>query len=237
MDKKEYRLLLNDPRWIARRLEILERDNYTCSVCGCDDNLQVHHRVYEELAPWEYKDEDLVTMCDSCHNNVHQEKGNTYRNYIKPYKFISNHTNEETGEITKSICSSEVTSSKKILLEIDENYNEDPCLLLEAVNILATDISNITEFQNSGRIKINTTISGEFEATVYINIFFKKKLPVTTKPTKVVDKKLTKKQIAQQTSDAYFAALKAKKKAYADKVKAEKEAKKLASEIPTNNEG
>jgi len=226
MDKKEYRLLLKDPRWISKRLEILERDNHTCSVCGCEDNLQVHHRVYEELAPWEYKDEDLVTICDGCHKEEHIKNGNTYRSYIENYSMPTVYVDSESGEIINSRSQIQVTTSEKILSEVEDCKSEKENYFFRSIDYLVKDISRIIKIQNSGRIKVDTTVIGDFEATMYVNIFFKKKLYIPEKSKKVVDKKLTKKQITKQTSDAYFAALKEKRKAYADKVKAEKEAKK-----------
>lgn len=76
MTKDEYRELLQDWRWKERRSEILERDDYTCQMCGADSSdgvlLNVHHRYYiEGNMPWEYDDDALVTLCDDCHREVH----------------------------------------------------------------------------------------------------------------------------------------------------------------------
>ena len=58
-----------DPRWQKKRLEIMQRDNFTC--CMCDDTtstLNVHHRKYIlGRKPWEYEDEDFITLCEECH--------------------------------------------------------------------------------------------------------------------------------------------------------------------------
>jgi hypothetical protein len=64
-----YYLKLKDPRWQKKRLEILNRDEFTCSYCGDDQNeLHVHHHYYvfgKEL--WDYEDEALSTLCSECH--------------------------------------------------------------------------------------------------------------------------------------------------------------------------
>ena len=67
--KKSYSELLRSPMWQKKRLEIMERDNFTCQHCGCNDmELQVHHKVYhEDLNPWEYDNDDLITLCGCCH--------------------------------------------------------------------------------------------------------------------------------------------------------------------------
>jgi len=62
---------LRDPRWQKKRLEILERDKWKCQLCFDDEHtLHVHHKFYEYLRdPWDYPDESLVTLCESCHEN------------------------------------------------------------------------------------------------------------------------------------------------------------------------
>jgi len=67
--KKNYSDLLKDPRWQKKRLQILERDDFTCQGCGGKENtLHVHHKeyVYGRM-PWEYDDEELITYCEDCH--------------------------------------------------------------------------------------------------------------------------------------------------------------------------
>jgi len=60
---------LKDPRWQKIRLEIFQRDNWTCQSCGeITKTLHVHHWTYEKgLEPWDYPLEELVTLCESCH--------------------------------------------------------------------------------------------------------------------------------------------------------------------------
>lgn len=61
---------LRDPRWQKKRLEILERDKWTCQGCGSKDKeLQIHHTVYESgKKPWEHNSERLKTLCSDCHS-------------------------------------------------------------------------------------------------------------------------------------------------------------------------
>ncbi|MCP4345705.1 MAG: AAA family ATPase [Desulfobacterales bacterium] len=66
---------LKDPRWQKKRLEIFQRDNWTCQEPDCGDTattLVVHHKQYiPDVEPWEYEDEDLVTLCVNCHEDKH----------------------------------------------------------------------------------------------------------------------------------------------------------------------
>jgi hypothetical protein len=56
-----------DPRWQMRRLEIMKRDNVQCVVCGDKKSeLHVHHKRYKGQ-PWEAEDDDMQTLCMSCH--------------------------------------------------------------------------------------------------------------------------------------------------------------------------
>lgn len=64
-----YAAKLRDPRWQRKRLEILQRDNWTCRHCNAKDKpLQVHHAIYLRIDPWEYPDHLLQTLCDECHS-------------------------------------------------------------------------------------------------------------------------------------------------------------------------
>lgn len=65
---------LKDPRWQKKRLEILERDDFSCRSCGSDaKELHVHHLIYlKGKEPWEYKNEHLVTLCKKCHENENE---------------------------------------------------------------------------------------------------------------------------------------------------------------------
>jgi hypothetical protein len=71
MGKNTYSDKLKDPRWQKKRLEIFERDDWTCQRCGDKDQaLVVHHRNYKpDYDPWDYSDDCLVTLCQPCHDS------------------------------------------------------------------------------------------------------------------------------------------------------------------------
>jgi len=66
---KTYSEKLRDPKWQKKRLGILNRDNWTCRVCGDKENtLHIHHLYYKKGAePWDYPDDALRTLCGDCH--------------------------------------------------------------------------------------------------------------------------------------------------------------------------
>jgi len=66
---------LKDPRWQKKRLQIFERDNWTCLNCGATDKtLTVHHTNYQGKDPWETEDKYLKTLCEDCHDVEFNEK-------------------------------------------------------------------------------------------------------------------------------------------------------------------
>jgi hypothetical protein len=65
-----YKEKLRDPRWQRKRLEILNRDDFKCRLCGLGvDPLHVHHKYYDSgKEPWDYDERALMTLCESCHD-------------------------------------------------------------------------------------------------------------------------------------------------------------------------
>lgn len=60
---------LRDPRWQRKRLDVMGRDGFRCLACGrSDETLHVHHLVYSRGEPWEIEDENLETLCATCHS-------------------------------------------------------------------------------------------------------------------------------------------------------------------------
>ncbi|MCQ6961099.1 HNH endonuclease [Mucilaginibacter aquariorum] len=75
-----YGNLLFDPRWKAKRNEIITRDKGCCVICKSTDEIQVHHRQYQYVkamkgfkVPWDYSDHLLITLCKNCHQRGHSK--------------------------------------------------------------------------------------------------------------------------------------------------------------------
>lgn len=73
---RQYALKLKDPRWQKKRLEIMNRYNFKCSLCGEEDEtLHIHHWKYiYGVDPWDYPDGLLSTLCDDCHKQEHSHR-------------------------------------------------------------------------------------------------------------------------------------------------------------------
>src|SRR5436309_15637661 len=74
-----YGAALFDPRWKAKRAEILERDQHKCVHCKSQNTLQIHHRQYHFSRtlnvfknPWEYDNYLLIALCENCHHKGHK---------------------------------------------------------------------------------------------------------------------------------------------------------------------
>lgn len=72
-EKLSYAEMLKDPRWQKRKTEILNRENFTCQLCGDTKNtLHVHHKYYlDNHKPWEYNNDALVSLCEHCHQRMY----------------------------------------------------------------------------------------------------------------------------------------------------------------------
>ena len=82
-----YKEQLLDPRWQRRRLEILQRDDFTCRKClSKDKTLHVHHTEYfNGKMAWEYDGRYLKTLCADCHEleeMLKKQKSRLYSNMI-----------------------------------------------------------------------------------------------------------------------------------------------------------
>jgi hypothetical protein len=81
---------LKDPRWQKKRLEILERDKWTCIYCNdTETTLHVHHSEYSKGYAWEAGSYYLRTVCEHCHKELEDaKKKNRLINFILKTSFI-----------------------------------------------------------------------------------------------------------------------------------------------------
>lgn len=74
--RTQYSELLRHPLWQQRRLEKLNATGWRCEHCRRNDiELHVHHKEYVAgRLPWEYSNDELVTVCKNCHAIEHLPK-------------------------------------------------------------------------------------------------------------------------------------------------------------------
>ena len=80
-----YQKKLKDPRWQKKRLEILERDEWTCQNCyDMESTLHIHHKVYNKgKEPWDIENDFLVTLCSECHEEESQTSASINQSLIR----------------------------------------------------------------------------------------------------------------------------------------------------------
>ncbi|MBC8441014.1 MAG: HNH endonuclease [Deltaproteobacteria bacterium] len=113
-----YQEKLKDPRWQKKRLEIIDRDGWKCSVCGDNKNmLAVHHCEYMNgNEPWDYPGGLLVTLCEKCHSKEHS-------------KFLEDEINDFIFQSCGfGILKSDISNLFKVILE--QGYGREKLLNL-----------------------------------------------------------------------------------------------------------
>ena len=110
---------LKDPRWQKKRLEIFQRDNFSCRNCkDTATSLTVHHLCYlPNVEPWDHPDILLLTLCDPCHGDNRE------------YDAIA-----KLGRITRTLL-----EQMRIGLEesLSINYNKEDSMNLDCLIFLA----------------------------------------------------------------------------------------------------
>lgn len=62
---------LKSDAWRRKRYVVLKRDNWRCVFCG-NKATQVHHKKYAKYNIGKEPIEWLVSICNSCHKNIHK---------------------------------------------------------------------------------------------------------------------------------------------------------------------
>lgn len=159
---KEYSQKLKDPRWQRKRLEIFQRDNWSCSVCGDKDTtLHVHHKKYIG-EPWECPDNYLETLCEDCHSFSHKDKnelkllmefGFTKEYVFNNYRFITS-----KGKLISKLPYKE---PEKPLVEKEECKKRISGLSLSSLNYRKQhEINKENKIRNSSGLSLSSLKAG-----------------------------------------------------------------------------
>ena len=82
-----YQEKLKDPRWQKKRLEILDRDEWCCQICGDGEStLHIHHKYYNNCDPWDCPEDALITLCEDCHKEESEKRPSQEKRLIKAFK-------------------------------------------------------------------------------------------------------------------------------------------------------
>jgi len=103
---------LRSPKWQVKRLMIMNRDLFACRWCGDTEEPQaVHHTEYIGSEPWETPNEYLITLCQSCHCDVHtdglreEKKIKQTEEQIMAYQILgTEYSKEKSMYVDKYLC-------------------------------------------------------------------------------------------------------------------------------------
>ena len=74
INSMDYHTFLKTPYWKAIAEKVKSRAKYKCELCYSSNNLVTHHKTYKrhgyEHLYWR---EDLICLCDKCHEKFHFE--------------------------------------------------------------------------------------------------------------------------------------------------------------------
>ena len=71
---KTFPLRLDPSSYESLRQQVLRRDVWRCQACGSMSNLEVHHVRFRSQSGSDLE-ENLITLCASCHAAVHHAQG------------------------------------------------------------------------------------------------------------------------------------------------------------------
>jgi cytochrome c553 len=125
-----YQEKLKDPRWQKKRLEILERDDFTCqSCCDTETTLNVHHKYYQKCDPWEYNNEALLTLCEDCHSKESRIRSYCEKNILRELR--RNFLAESVSDLAVGISAMKLLQSPDVVASVyawafsDENIQRE----------------------------------------------------------------------------------------------------------------
>jgi len=84
MEKKNIKKL-NKALWRVTRIKILDRDNWTCQLCGKDlrkaknNGINIHHIIPRQYTELFFDENNLIALCNYCH---HYSKDSPHQNAL-----------------------------------------------------------------------------------------------------------------------------------------------------------
>jgi predicted restriction endonuclease len=75
----------DDPRYVAWRQKVFKKDNYECSICGSNYNLEAHHLAsWSKYPQYRYLVRNGRLLCKHHHDQLHKLYGKitTTKDYI-----------------------------------------------------------------------------------------------------------------------------------------------------------
>ena len=127
----KYEEQIKSPKWQKKRLEILQRDNFKCCICGSESKtLHVHHLYYEkDKEIWDYPDRCLITLCEDCHDKEHSSDKKV--NFLMEEMKKAGHTNLEIMALVVNALKNKLCFDKELISYLLDH----PTINLNAVDV------------------------------------------------------------------------------------------------------
>lgn len=74
MGFSSYADYLKSDLWFSIRARVLQKDHYSCRLCGCKAT-QVHHNLYRRRELYGQSLKGMFAVCDKCHHRVEFKNG------------------------------------------------------------------------------------------------------------------------------------------------------------------
>lgn len=100
---------LLDPRWQKMRLQVMEREIFTCQYCGDKEStLHIHHLYYAKSRnPWDVDIRALECLCEKCHSIYHLKNLTVLEDqlidFLRTLAVIYNNTEGDNGYFKKAM--------------------------------------------------------------------------------------------------------------------------------------
>ena len=139
-----YQDKLKDPRWQKKRLQILERDNWTCQECyNSDRTLHVHHKFYEKgREPWDIDNDLLTTLCKDCHKSEGDVAYHVNQGLIKEIR--KHFTSLDIINIILGLRSMQLVHKSDVVSTSIQNSLSDKDIQSKLVDIMFEEMENAT---------------------------------------------------------------------------------------------
>jgi hypothetical protein len=149
MASEAYLEKLRDGRWQKRRAEIIERDRWACRWCHATADsgaqLVVHHLIYVSgREPWEYADDELITICWDCHQEEHDTRPGADADLVRAAK-LAGWPASELAALTQFIL---YLGYDPVFIELLSRYVREPPARSNLGDLLGRYYQQNTELMN-----------------------------------------------------------------------------------------
>lgn len=120
--------------WASRREAILNRDGYTCQICGKKHTgLEVHHIIFRGQGGTD-DENNLITLCEDCHTGIHSGKITLNKKPKKMNLEYATHMNIIRSQLLKAYpdaieTSGFVTKANRENLNLPKDHFIDACVI------------------------------------------------------------------------------------------------------------